>query len=130
MTVGEQLIVTAKPLQRCRPLGTLPYPVVPSEALRSRLVGQVIECKVSCESNGQVSAECVNNLPDIPPFIFARAKELLERNQWQPALGEKDQPVSDQIVVNFKMEPDPQLLIRGQTSAKGKVRITVTMTDN
>jgi hypothetical protein len=98
------MTVLVPPLQRARPLGALRYPRVPSEALRSMLRGQVIECRVAVAATGSASADCGGNRPEIPPFILLRAREMLERTPWQPAGTEHGDSLADQIIVKFIME--------------------------
>jgi hypothetical protein len=99
ITVSAHAFVTP---HGARPLSELRYPPVPADALKSRLSSGVIECHVAVGLDGQVAADCGNNPPDIPRFLLVRAKEILERAHWQPAMNDQGERYFELVTVQFR----------------------------
>ncbi len=107
VSIGDQIVVTAEPLQDPkgpRPLSTLRYPPIPAtDAVRSRLTGGVIACQVSVGEDKQVKAICNSNLQELAPFFLRRAEAVLERVEWQAAVDETGKPRQGVVTVRFRM---------------------------
>lgn len=104
VTVGEQIDVFVEALQEpqgARPLTPLRYPPVPADALRSRLSSEQMVCVVAVEPDGEASADCDGNPPDLPRFLLQQAKRMLEEARWQPATDEYGDPRPGRVEVRF-----------------------------
>lgn len=102
---GETITVMTVPYvtpHGARPRGSLSYPPVPADALRSRLSSEEISCQVDVGVDGVAVADCGGNAPDLPEFLLARAKEILEATPWQPAIDDSGKPCSDRVTVVFR----------------------------
>jgi hypothetical protein len=102
MTVGVVIDVIAQPCRGAHPRGKLIYPPVPADALRSRLSTETITCHVRVDSAGHPAADCSGNAADLPSFLLARAREIIEKADWMPATIEQGQPCDEEVDVLFR----------------------------